>query len=498
MVISQLKQFTLHFNHKIRRNTHNNVLTQFKTLFPNEIQYSKAFNQPFDDDFKAKITPYNSPLLPIKDPAIFASCKDEQTLKKIIKFANNHNASIIPIGGNTNLVRAMSHEMPANKTIPLVVYLKYNKPLLDYCSQTKTITCSSSTRLSEVNEFLKTKQRRINIHLSADPTIGGMVGTNTGGEYAKMNHLINQYELLCGDLNHRLLSPHPTQTNSMLPTFDKKALTAPQGMGGLITKITLHTEPEWQSSLSSLSRVPMHQITPFRNQIKALVGAKWVAGELMDHHCIDAAKTTLIKCAPNEMVLLNQFASTSMNLNLDQMWETLVEKFPEISSNTIISNSTSDEALFWGLRHHISDGNRLWSKKQNLTYIGYDLDIPKSTSAKLITEFREYLETYAITLFCFGHSMQSETHDTLHLNVAFPKKSHLNAESVSELFIEFFNNKNVYFSAEHGGLGHKSIDVTLKMKSKNEIKETIQQIRNIDPKFTFRKDIYFKLDELTH
>ena len=150
----------------------------------------------------------------------------------------------------------MSHEMPSNKTIPLVIYLKYNRKLLDYCTKTKTVTCSSSTRLSDVNEFLKTKQRRINIHLSADPTIGGMVGTNTGGEYAKMNHIINQYEVICGDLNHRIFSAHPTQTNSMLPTFDRKSLTAPQGTGGLITKIKLNTEPEWQSSLSSLSSVP--------------------------------------------------------------------------------------------------------------------------------------------------------------------------------------------------------------------------------------------------
>ena len=142
-----------------------------------------------------------------------------------------------------------------------------------------------------------------------------------------------------------------------------------------------------------------------------------------------------------------------MDLNLDQMWETLVEKFPEIGAKTIISNSRSDEQSFWSLRHHISDANRRWSKEQNQTYIGYDLDLPKSTSAKLISEFREYLKLFGITLFCFGHSMQSVTHDTLHLNVAFPNKSHLDSKSISKLFIEFFENKNVYFAAEHGGLG---------------------------------------------
>ena len=119
----------------------------------------------------------------------------------------------------------MSHEMPSNKTIPLVIYLKYNENYLIIVRKQKNVMLIKH-QASDVNEFLKTKQRRINIHLSADPTIGGMVGTNTSGEYAKMNHIINQYEVICGDLNHRIFSAHPTQTNSMLPTFDRKALTA--------------------------------------------------------------------------------------------------------------------------------------------------------------------------------------------------------------------------------------------------------------------------------
>ena len=172
----------------------------------------------------------------------------------------------------------------------------------------------------------------------------------------------------------------------------------------------------------------------------------------------------------NEIILLCQFATHEKTLNHDQMWETIYNKYPEIAETVTISHSQKQESEFWHFRHHISD-NRNWARQHHMTYIGYDIALPKETFSEILPYLRKQLATKQVTSFCFGHSMQSTQSFTLHINVAFSSQSNLTQQNISDVLIKTLQNKNASFAAEHGGMGHKSLRDTVAIASKEQLKE---------------------------
>ena len=93
----------------------------------------------------------------------------------------------------------------------------------------------------------------------------------------------------------------------------------------------------------------------------------------------------------------------------------------------------------------------------------------------------------------FGHSMQSNDKFTLHVNIAFPNHSSLTQKHISNLLIKLLRNKDVTFAAEHGGMGHKSIEDTIKVASKSDLQQSLNIIRQTDPDDIFKRDIKNRL-----
>ena len=59
-------------------------------------------------------------------------------------------------------------------------------------------------------------------------------------------------------------------------------------------------------------------------------------------------------------------------------------KYPQLTQNAELSTSVSHENKLWQMRHEISDSNRNWAKANNLSYIGYDIGIPKKNFAEVL------------------------------------------------------------------------------------------------------------------
>ena len=144
-----------------------------------------------------------------------------------------------------------------------------------------------------------------------------------------------------------------------------------------------------------------------------------VACELIDHECLDA-QDQLNETNPSSMMLLMKFATPHQQLDLDELWLSLAEHYPNIFDTMQLSTSQTQEEDFWHMRHDVSDANRRWAKSNDMRYIGYDIGVPKTALHNIISIIREMLSSIDGRLFAFGHSMQSTSHDTMHINIALP------------------------------------------------------------------------------
>ncbi|MEC8678520.1 MAG: FAD-linked oxidase C-terminal domain-containing protein, partial [Candidatus Margulisiibacteriota bacterium] len=451
--------------------------------------------QTINDEFEAKIKPYNAPLPPFKTPALFMQVGQIGTIKDIILLAKQTNSTIIPVGANTNLVQLCRFDESFNTNINLIIFLNYSRKDIEYDYKTKQFTCTPATTLSDIQNQLLMSQRRWDVDFSAkNATIGGILSTNAGGQYKKACESIEAYSILGSDLKVHTVKSHPHNTSSMFPIGSKHTLNASQGLCGIITNIRFNTEPRWQASYSAFIRVPVAQLNQFQQSLITLSDATLVACELMDSNCFNANPTPHIPTInEDEVLLLCQFASTEDQLNHNELWESICNQYPTISESIMLSSSKKQENDFWNYRHHISDNNRAWANQNELTYIGYDIDLPKKDISLLLPLIRSRLKDISASLFCFGHSMQSNDKFTLHVNIAFPNDSSLTQQHISNLLIKLLRNKDITFAAEHGGMGHKSIEDTIKIASKSELKQSLDVIRQTDPDDIFKRDIKNRL-----
>ena len=445
--------------------------------------FEKPAGALIDDEFSYRIKPYNAALPRVENPMVFCECKTEIDVKEIIHWAKKHHGTLIPMGGNTNLIEATRYD-PQNSISQsaLVIMLSYASTRLSYCKTTHTLTCGAMAQLGEINAYLDQLGRRWDVNFSAQSaTIGGIASTNAGGELAKAASQIKYVRMVCGNGKVHELKPHESQTDSVFPN----AGTATQGLIGMISSVTIQTKPKWKSTCSAMLELPLTKVTEFRHFVQN--HSPLVACEL-----IDAASMKNVTGKDHQgMTLLLKWASEG-DLVLDDFWEVLMDAYPDYLDSMSVSDSIEKEDRMWTIRHDVSDANRRWARQHNMEYVGYDLGIPKDQLTIVIQKIDQYVKAHQGQLFSFGHSMQSSTHDTMHCNIALPG-------NISKTFIPQFiqselNNIDIQMAAEHGGCGHKSIQDSLNLASNQEMQSLQALVNKYDPHQLFRRDIKQLLD----
>ncbi|RAP24031.1 hypothetical protein DID73_01850 [Candidatus Marinamargulisbacteria bacterium SCGC AG-343-K17] len=415
---------------------------------------------------------------------VYCECQTEDDVKQLIQWARVNQGIIIPIGGNTNLVEA-SICQPSKwlSSDDLVLVVSFKNSNITYCKESTMVTCGPMTQLGELNVFLENHNRRWDLNFSAQSaTIGGIISTNAGGELAKASTQLESMNIICGDGVKRKFHSHHKQTDSVFPNDG----TATQGMIGMITSITLKTKPKWAETCSAMIELPINLVTEFREFV--INHSPMVACELID---ANSMKSVTHK-KHSGMTLLLKWASEA-ELDLDDFWEKLIEAYPKYMDNMMLSDSLEKEEKLWTIRHDVSDANRRWASENNMSYIGYDLGIPKKHLAEVIQKIEGHVQQHHGVLFCFGHSMQSSTHDTIHCNIAMPQAS---TQFLPAFIQHNLGDINIQMAVEHGGCGHKSINDSLISVTDEMMEETKQYLKQYDPYQLFRRDIKVKMDRL--
>jgi len=386
--------------------------------------------------------------------------KNQAEISQVIGYLSTHGLSFVTQSGNTGLVGASTPDQSGEQ-----VLLSLNRltETIEINVANKSARVSAGVRLSTLNKIAAEYGLFFPIDLSADPCIGGMAATNTGGGRL----------LKYGDVRQNLLGLSVVLKDGFILKLDsalhknntgldlKQIFIGTGGQSGVITECIVKLSIIPKQSVTAL-------IVPKSDEIlsKLLVacedefGDELSAFEGMSKNAIEAAFTH------NKSNLKNGFYEAIPDyvclIELNRSWnikegETSLDNALQMGLNNIIEKDASliQDALFghtdehWKLRHALSEAVQNDGKM-----IGFDLSFERDKAIAFRSFVQKSLpENFADIKMCdFGHIGDGAIHCNFVIAEDDPRLQ--DAEFI-ENFKSWVFEKTVQdfqgsYSAEHG------------------------------------------------
>jgi FAD/FMN-containing dehydrogenase len=380
-------------------------------------------------------------------------------LSKVMALCLAVGVRVVPQGANTGLVGA---SVPDATGEMVVLSLERLNHRLEIDALDRTVRVEGGVLLSQLNAALAEHGLVFPVDLGADPQIGGMVATNTGGtrllKYGDVRHNLLGVEVVLADgtVLDSMTSLRKDNTGLDL----KQLFTGTTGIFGVVTGAVLNVVP-----------LPRQRVT-------ALVGCVNGAGVLgllqsLERECLEvltafeAISSPALKAVfihqprlrnpygngevPAYTVLV-ELSSTleESRMNLGPLLEeTLAAHLEGDGGEQIAEVFMSKPEEAWEIRHHVSE-----SLRNERRVLGLDISVPRSKLPTFTEAIAAWVaEEHPYLRVCdFGHWGDGGTH----LNLVWrPEEAPLPPEELIPVV-----QKKVYdlavlefggsFSAEHG------------------------------------------------
>lgn len=375
----------------------------------------------------------------------------------VVGYCVRHGLAFTPQGANTGLAEGST---PDAGGAQLVLSLDRLTAPLAIDPADRTATAGAGVRLSALNAALAPHGLFLPIDLGADPSLGGMAATNTGGarflRYGDMRRHVLGLEVVLADAAGTVLrlSRGLRKDNAALAL--RQLFVGGCGALGVITHVTVevHHRPR-QTAAALLVPRDAEAVLPLLQAFEAEAGSTLTAFEGMSR----AAMSRAIDHVPS---LANPFAGGvpdyAVLVELTRSW---APRPGEVSLDEVLQQIAGDlldrddaplaDALFgpvekmWALRHALSEGLRASGP-----VVGFDLSFRRGDLARFRREALLMLERdfpdYA--LCDFGHVADGGVHFNLvRTGPADPARATALREAVLVLAVEGFDAS---FSGEHG------------------------------------------------
>jgi len=381
-----------------------------------------------------------------------------EEVSRILALASAEGIRVVPQGANTGLVGAST---PDGSGDMLVLSLERLTRTLAVDPVDRTVLADAGVLVSQLDAALAPHGLMFPVDLGADPTVGGMVATNTGGtrllRYGDLRQNLLGLEVVLPDGTVLDLLTALRKNNTGLDA--KQLFVGTSGVFGVVTRAVLRVVPrpaqraaalvgasEGASVLRLLSHLERRlgdvltafEVTSadalapvFRHQPRL---RNPFGGGLPPYTVLVELSTTL----PAATVALAELLESSLGAFLDEDGgEGVTDVFP------------GRPAELWDIRHHVSESHRHEGE-----VLGFDLSVPRSSMAAFVEAARGLLAPdYPFVRVCdFGHWGDGG----VHLNLVWrPEEAprptpELKAELqplVYELAVTRFRGS---YSAEHG------------------------------------------------
>jgi FAD/FMN-containing dehydrogenase len=371
---------------------------------------------------------------------------DVDGVRAVVRWARRHHVRIVAQGANTGLVGA---SVPDQSGAMVVLSLERLRGAIEIDPVDRTAVVPAGTPLSVLNDALMPHGLMFPIDLGADPSIGGMVATNTGGSrmvrYGDVRrHVLGVEAVLADDDASVLDALSPLRKdNTGLRLAD--VFVGSDGTLGIITRVAIEAVPR-PSRRSTWWVVPRDD-----DAVTALLVhlERWRTGALSAFELVSRPAFVAALAHGNHgpdpfaqedppVVLLVEFSGD------DDVDDDLVAALAA-AGELMADGRAVPAAVAWGLRHAITEGLRAIG-----VVMGFDVSTTRSRMMTLRAGVGALVAARPPARLCdFGHAGDGG----LHLNIVHPFDAAPTPEAeraLRDAVYAVVAEHGGSFSAEHG------------------------------------------------
>jgi len=374
---------------------------------------------------------------------------------QVVRICAAHEARLIAQGANTGLVAASTPD--ASGTMVVLSLERLNR-MIEIDVRARTVTVDGGVLLSQLNEALAEHGFWFPVDLGADPQIGGMIATNTGGtrllKYGDVRRNLLGVEVVLGD--GRVLSMLNRLRKNNTGLDAKQLFCGTTGVWGIVTKAVLQVEPKPTQRATALVGCRDGQaVLELLGCVEQDLGDVLSAFEVMSANAMAAVfrHQESLRRPFGELPAYAALVELSTTLpasaiDLSEVLEERLGAHLEVAEQSIVDVLMGNAGDFWKIRHHISE-----SLRNDGLMLAFDVSVPRSSLSDFTDRVLALLASdYPFVRLCdYGHWGDGGSH----LNLLWQEgdvadsdrfKSELQAE-IYEIAVRDFAGS---YSAEHG------------------------------------------------
>lgn len=327
---------------------------------------------------------------------------------RVVTLCREHGVPVQPAGANTGLVGAST---PDGSGAMVVLSLERLSRIVDIDDANGSVEVEGGVLLSSLNEALADRGRTFPIDLGADPQIGGMVVTNTGG-----SRLVRYGDVRANLLGLRVVLPDGSTWSGLRGLrknntgLDAKQLfVGTSGAFGIVTGAVLRTWPLPKQRAGALVEAMSGDVVvKLFEALEPRLGEFLTAYEAMSEEAVRAVlkhgsldRKPFADGPPAYAVLVELSSSIpAETLDLEELLGEALVEFMEGDDAGVRDVVVGDVADFWHVRHQISE-----SLREEGQVLGLDVSVPRSRMAAFTEAVRSAVAETApdVRVADFGH-----------------------------------------------------------------------------------------------
>jgi len=410
------------------------------------------------------VTRYEIDVLGRRHPTCWvARPKELEGVRSLVRWAYGERAEFVVQGANTGPVGAGVPRLGSHQG---VLSMELFRSTLDVDVVNRTVTVSAGTDLDTLNQVLARDDLTFPIDLGANPSVGGMVGANTGGA-----RLIRH-----GDVRRHVLGLEVVIPNEQATVLSflrglrkdnrgpdlKQLFIASSGTLGVITGAVLSVEPlPKQVAVALIAVTEGPNVLRLLTFLEARAGTLLSAFEMLSRPTLEAIARhhprgmrwplgdSRVHPLP-EFLLLVELNDTDTPTDRHQSLEEKLAILLNHGSNEgLVDNAWfGPPATLWALRHVAIDALR-----QEGPMVAFDLSAPRSRLFEVRERAKALARQIAPTARYadFGHVGDGG----LHVVIIWPNEIDATAREKEQIRLrtavyDVIAEVNGTFSAEHG------------------------------------------------
>ena len=390
-----------------------------------------------------------------------------KSLSNIIAYCTRENIHVIPQSGNTGMVAGST---PDDSGTQVVINLERMNAIIEIDPVNKSAHVGAGVRLSALNAALEEHGLYLPIDLGADPCIGGMVSTNTGGsrflKYRGFRDHVMGIKAVMADKDGTVIDALNALHKNNTGLDITQLFVGTAGLFGVVSEVILRLSPfPQQSAAAILVPASLHSVPDLLIAVETRCSNYLSAFEGISHHALIRAfehNPSLPspfgqEDIPDYTILLEltrSWPSRAAEQSLDDVLESLLGELWERETPLLENAYIGAPEKLWAMRHGISEG-----VQKSGTLFAFDISFKRGDLMRFREDMTKRLskDYPELTVCDFGHLGDGGVHFALVIDPNDPRSKDASYEQVLRKYMNdaVVNEYGGSYSAEHC-LGRKT------------------------------------------